>query len=269
MTNTLPPPFAVGRTAEIFAWKEGTVLKLYRDWCPSNWVEHEAHIAAVVVQAGLPAPRAYGIEEVNGRRGLVYERVDGESMLQTMRRRPYKLAAFGCLLADLHLEMHRQGAETLPDQRRQLEHSIASAKALPDDLRAAVFQALARLPGGDRLCHGDFHPDNVVLTVKGPVILDWMTANHGNPWADVARSHLLLTLGQPQGSSLVMRLMLLGRGVFYRAYLRRYQASAAPGGEQLQAWIPVMAAARLNEEIAHETPALLQMIRAGLGAGAG
>jgi hypothetical protein len=71
----LGQPFAVGRTAEIFAWEEGTILKLYRDWCPANWVEHEAHIALVVNQAGIPAPTVGDILSVEGRRGIVYERV--------------------------------------------------------------------------------------------------------------------------------------------------------------------------------------------------
>jgi uncharacterized protein (TIGR02172 family) len=269
MTNTLPPPFAVGRTAEIFAWQEGTILKLYRDWCPSNWVDHEAHIAAVVTQAGVPAPRAFDIVEVDGRRGLVCERVEGISMLQAMRRQLWKLPAFGRMLADLHLDMHGHSVTSLPEQRQQLERSINAAKSLPDDLRAAVLQALARLPDGDRLCHGDFHPDNVLMTAKGSVIIDWMTANRGNPWADVARSHLLLTLGRPSGNTITLRLLLLARSAFYRGYLERYQASTPEGKKQLQAWIPILASARLNENIAHETPALLNIVRAGLKAGAG
>ncbi len=266
--DPLPPPFAVGRTAEIFAWQEGTILKLYRDWCPPDWVDHEARIAAVVTQAGLPAPRAFDIVEVNGRRGLVYERVDGDSMLQEMLRQPLKLPRYGRMLADLHLEMHRQSAPTLPSQRSQLEHSINDAKSLPDDLRAAALQALARMPDGDSLCHGDFHPENVLMTAKGPLIIDWMTANRGNPWADVARTHLLLTIGQtPAHINILMRtVILVGRRTFYRAYMGRYQALAPEGKQQLQAWIPVLAAARLNEEIANEQQALLAIVTTGLKA---
>lgn len=258
----------MGRTAEIFVWQEGTILKLYRDWCPPNWVDHEAHIAAVVNQAGLPAPRAFDIVEVNGRRGLVYERVDGDSMLQEMLRQPLMLPRYGRMLADLHLEMHRQSAPTLPSQRSQLEQSINAAKSLPDDLRTAALQALARLPDGDRLCHGDFHPENVLMTAKGPLIIDWMTANRGNPWADVARTHLLLTIGQtPAHINILMRMLILvGRRTFYRAYLGRYQSQTPEGKQQFHAWIPVLAAARLNEEIANEQQALLAIVTAGLKA---
>lgn len=263
MTDNLSSPFAVGRTAEIFAWKDGTILKLYRDWCPSNWVDHEAWIAGVVTQAGLPAPRAFEIVEVNGRRGLVYERVEGDSMLQTMRRQPLKLAAYGRMLAELHFQMHCQPGTTLPDQRAHVERSITAAEGLPADLRAAALKKLADLPAGDRLCHGDFHPDNVLLSPQGPVIIDWMTANCGSPWADAARTRLLLTIGQPVHTNLLMRLLLLGRWFCYRGYIRRTLELSPQGREPIQAWLPVMAVARLNETITHERQKLLKIIREG------
>jgi aminoglycoside phosphotransferase (APT) family kinase protein len=260
---TLPSPFAVGRTAEIFSWQNGTILKLYREWCPAHWVEYEARVAAIVTQAGVPAPRAYDIVEVEGRRGLVYERVNGVSMLSQMTRQPLKLAAFGRTLADLHLEMHRHAVTELPAQSDQLEYSLKAAKNLPDDLRAAALQALGRLPKGDRLCHGDFHPDNVLMTSKGPIIIDWMTANRGEPWADVARTHLLLTLGRPTGNAAARWLVLVGRRAFYGGYMNRYQSAVPDEARQLHRWIPVMAAARLNEEISHERQALLDILRQG------
>jgi hypothetical protein len=75
-------PFAQGRTAEIFLWDGDHVLKLYHDWCPSDWVENEARIACAIHDAGIPSPAAGKIVEVNGRRGLLYERINGISMLQ-------------------------------------------------------------------------------------------------------------------------------------------------------------------------------------------
>ncbi len=29
------------------------------------------------------------------------------------------------------------------------------------------------LPDGDIFCHGNFHPDNVILTFGHPVLIDW------------------------------------------------------------------------------------------------
>jgi len=261
--KTLEKPFAVGRTAEVYAWEEGTVLKLYRDWCPASWVEREAHIARVVEQAGIPAPKPGEIVEVGGRRGILYERVDGPSMLKAMNQNPLKLIFFARMLARLHVEMHQCSAadSNLPSQRASALLAIQHAGALGDDLRQKALQALETLPDGDRLCHGDFHPDNVLLTSRGPVIIDWMTAVQGHPAADVARTRLLLSLGDPPpGSAFSLRLILLGRSLYVRSYLRYHQDRSPETVRLSSAYLPVMAAARLNEEIAPEREKLLKLV---------
>src|SRR5574338_1237169 len=65
-------PLAEGRTAEIFLWDEDHILKLYRDWCPADWVDYESRVAHAIHAAGIPSPAAGEIVEVDGRRGLVY-----------------------------------------------------------------------------------------------------------------------------------------------------------------------------------------------------
>ena len=50
------------------------------------------------------------------------------------------------------------------------------------------------MPEGDRLCHGDFHPINVLGEVSRPVVIDWPDACRGDPAADLCRSYLLLRL---------------------------------------------------------------------------
>ena len=42
------------------------------------------------------------------------------------------------------------------------------------------------------LCHGDLHPSNVILTVDGPMVVDWFDTGRGDPIADIARSTLLM-----------------------------------------------------------------------------
>jgi uncharacterized protein (TIGR02172 family) len=260
MTESLGRPFAAGRTAEVYAWEGDRILKLYHAWCPDNWVDFEARVARSVQQAGIPAPAAGDIIEIDGRRGILYQRVDGPSMLAAINKNPFKLPAYAAMLASLHLEMHRAAAPDLLSQREGMQRSIQSAKALPEDLRRRALQALESLPDGERLCHGDFHPGNVILTSQGPAIIDWMTATRGHPAADVARTRLLLTLGQPPNGGLANFFILLGRRLYYRTYLKRYAESAPQVVWQSEAFLPVMAAARLNEDIANERAALLKIV---------
>jgi aminoglycoside phosphotransferase (APT) family kinase protein len=177
-----------------------------------------------------------------------------------MRLKPLQLPAYAQDLARLHLVLHGSPAPELPAQRGRLAHAIQAAKALPEAQRQRALQMLERLPDGDRLCHGDFHPDNVLLTARGPLVIDWMTAAQGHPAADVARTRLLLTIGDPPNQGAMRLLLLLGRSQFARGYSQTYQRGAPEVFRQSQAFLPVMAAARLNEEIAPEREKLLKLI---------
>src|SRR5512146_3006955 len=102
------PPIAQGRTAELYLWDNGHVLKLFRAWCPSDWVHYEARIARAVHASGVPSPAAGDIVEVNGRGGLIYERLEGISMFQEMNIRPWTLFKHARSLAELQVQINQQ-----------------------------------------------------------------------------------------------------------------------------------------------------------------
>ena len=57
--------------------------KLFREWFSLSAIEHEARVARIVHESGLPVPAVGDLVEIAGRHGLVYERVIGVSMLKT------------------------------------------------------------------------------------------------------------------------------------------------------------------------------------------
>jgi aminoglycoside phosphotransferase (APT) family kinase protein len=262
---------ARGRTAEIFAWRDGQVLKLFLEWCPTSWAEYEARVTRAIHEFGLPAPAVEGTVEVDGRRGIVFERVEGPSMLRELASKPWKLVPFARTLAELQAAIHARAAPALLSQREELERAIRGVAALSAPVKEAAWQALAQLPDSDALCHGDLHPDNVILSPRGPVVIDWMTAKRGNPLADVARTSLILRLGQPPPGTPGRRLIEFLRAAFHALYLRRYfqlrpgsPVAADLGQKELAAWQLPVAAARLREEIPTERERLLALVEASL-----
>ena len=258
------PPIAQGRTAEIYAWDAGHILKLYRDWCPSNWVDYEARIARAVYEAGVPSPAAGEIVEVNGRRGLIYERLEGVSMLQQLNARPWLASKHARWLAELHRQIHGQSITGLPSYKDQLGRAIRNTPHLSQDVRKKVLAILQGLPESQTLCHGDFHPGNILITKRGPIVIDWMTACAGTPGADVARTCLLLTIGPKAAGKQVSPAAKLVIGFYFRMYRSRYDELFPDTGKEAERWAPVIAAARLNEDIAPEREALIRMIQEGI-----
>jgi uncharacterized protein (TIGR02172 family) len=264
MEISLSHPIAKGRTSEIYEWNGDTILKLYYDWCPAHWVEQESQVAHAIAQAGIPTPAPGEIVEVNHRRGLIYERVSGISMLQDLNTRPWMLFKHAHQLAELQVKINQLSISGLQSYKDGLMYSIQRAPHLSDELRNKVLNHLATLSDGEKVCHGDFHPGNVLLTPEGAVVIDWMTARAGNPWADAARTSMLLSIGVKSAGkqvSLILRLLIR---LYHQVYLNRYKSLTRESEHELGKWMPVIAAARLDERIDKEQETLIGMVQESL-----
>ncbi len=258
----LSEPIAEGRIAEIYPWEDGKVVKLAHDWVPPLWLDYEYHISKIVHATGLNVPEPFEQVLVDGRSGIVYQRVDGPTMLAQMGTAPHKIRRYGRMLGELHAEMHtKPGATDLPDLHARLEGKICAAKEVPDPISKAALVQLTVLPTGDRLLHGDFHPDNVVMAASGPVAIDWSDAARGHPLGDVARTWVLSQVGGiPQNGVLRLIISFL-RNIFLQTYLRTYFQHAPYKRAELDAWLLPVAVARLEENIESEQEISYKLIQ--------
>lgn len=242
------PPIAVGATAEVYSWGEGRVLKLYRDGFPPDEAEQEARRARAASACGVRTPAVLDVITVEGRQGIVYERVEGVTLLQALLTDPERGKALAAEMAALQAAMHDCVVEGLPALRERLQRDIQAAGVLPESLRKQLLTVLERLPEGHALCHGDLHPQNILLTDQGPVLIDWVNATQGPPLADVARTRLhLLFDALPEGFPQEARRRIeLLRAEFCAAYLHRYRQLRPCTQEELDVWLPPVAAARLS-----------------------
>lgn len=263
----LGEPLAIGRTAEVYPWPDGKVLKLYFPSVPLSWIDAEMRIGQYTQDMHLPVPRLYERITLNGREGLVYERVEGPSGLSKVGRKPWTALQAARLLARLHAQVHAVAAPShLEPQREWARGGILETEWLPEDLRQAVIQLLDSLPDGSQLCHGDFHPGNILFTARGPVIIDWMTATRGTAVGDVARTSIILKAAQPP-AGIPRWLLELIRRLSLASYLRTY-FRLRPEAERLFAsWQAIMAANFLLVSQPEERPPLIRLVKQGLGKG--
>lgn len=99
------------------------------------------------------------------------------------------------------------------------------------------------MPKGDRLCHGDFHPINVLGQTSQPLVIDWPDACRGDPSADVCRSYLLLKLHAAE---------------IAEPYLDAYCRITNISRVTIVGWLPYVAAARLAEDVPNDFERLLE-----------
>jgi aminoglycoside phosphotransferase (APT) family kinase protein len=250
-----------GREAEILEAGDGRVLRLL--WSPDRepWLDREEAALRAASAAGAPVPAVYERLTEDGRPGLVMERLDGPDLLTRLGNRPWTVLTAGRLLGRVHASLHEVPAPAeLPDLKDSVRALLERrAESVPQDLAAEADELLADLPDGDRICHGDYHPANVLLTPAGPRVIDWAGASRGDPMADVCRTRLIVELGEvpEHAPALVRQLDRFGRSWLLRSYLSAY---GRPDRALVGHWMRVLMIARLAEDIEAERPKLMKLL---------
>lgn len=154
-----------GRASEIFDLGDGRVLRRFK---AGGRPAREALVMRHAAANGFPVPEVLEVHDD----ALVLEFVDGPTMLADVFADPSRLDGHAALLAQLHAQLHELPA--------------------PPEL------------GQGRLLHMDFHPDNVMLTSHGPVVIDWAIARAGDSALDVAMTWILcVTSGGEAGERFI------------------------------------------------------------------
>jgi Phosphotransferase enzyme family len=246
MSETIGRLLAAGNVAEVFEWGS-RVVKLYRSPARKPTAFGEAAIHAAVEAMPLPVPAVWGVFEVGGRWGIVFDRVTERSFAERMREDPSVIPECLQALARLHARIHGQRARQLGSLKSRLATNIAGIGLLDEPLKQILLDRLAGMPDGDRLCHGDFHPVNVLGQNSLPMVIDWPDACCGDPAADVCRSYLLLKLHAED---------------IAEPYLDAYcNINNTPRANILD-WLPYVAAARLAEDVPDDFARLLEIVHA-------
>jgi thiamine kinase len=259
MNVGIGPLLASGSSSEVYALDADRVLKLYHLGAEPDAPRREAAISAMVREAGAPAPAAIGVTELDGRVGVVFERSPGPTMLEAIGMEPDTVDEQARRLAKLQAELHVRAGTGLAAQRERFEARIARLTGLAHPLRAGILQALERLPAGNGLCHGDFHPGNVIMVESGACIIDWVDATCGAPAADAACTSLLLQYAGKPSHEPALRAL---RQRFHAVWFGHYCELSGLSPADIDAWTLPVAAARLAyTRSASELDLLARLIR--------
>jgi aminoglycoside phosphotransferase (APT) family kinase protein len=255
-----------GAEAEVFERQDGRVLKLLRARRPVERVAYEVAALDAARSAGLQVPQAYEQVVVDGRPGIVMERLRGTDLLSVLGRKPWLVLRAGRLTGEVHARINAaRGPTSLPKVKDVAHEMLASLRRREPAVQLEwIGRILARLPDGDALCHGDFHPGQLMVSDGECVAFDWPAAKRGDPLFDYARTRVLLTTGEPPpGTPLLLRsLAKVARRLLVSSYTRSYERHAARPVDRARVrdWEIVNVAVRLFENVPGERPRLLRRL---------
>ena len=223
----------VGQGATTKIYRDGTTaIKLYMD-ASYGEVQGEAERQQFAYDNGLPVPAVYGVRRLDARSvALDMEYVDGRPLMQPGMGKDDRNSAVQTLVR-LQCGVHRLHAGGLPFFAERLSLKISSLQELDEPIKHSLLLLLARLDRGfTSLCHGDFHPLNVLFDGRKHWIVDWVDAAAGDPLADACRTYIIFKQHLSRLAGM---------------YLRVFCSETCARQEDILAWQPVIAAARLAE----------------------
>ena len=201
MRGSLGEKIGEGVFADVHAWAPGQVVKLFKARFSQQLSSHEARMTRAAFAAGAPAPEVFDEVTVDGRFGIVLSRLDGPTLLQLVRDGTMTFAQTGAILASLLMSVHRTPPPSdVPSVRGWIDHMSRhdGRDRLPDHTATAVLALIDRLQPAGELCHGDLHPNNVIMTADGPRLIDWTWSMRGPVALDLGFSHIVLTEMAPE-----------------------------------------------------------------------
>ncbi|UTR10358.1 aminoglycoside phosphotransferase family protein [Evansella sp. LMS18] len=234
----LGDPIAKGNTAKIYL-SDNKIVKVFNDFLPSGEAIKEANKQKFAYSCGLPVPEILEVTKVNGKQAIVMEYVKGETLgdlfLKDKEQAEYYLNVsvdMQCKIHSIHPEL-----EAIEPMYDKLQRQIENAKKLTGKQKSDLLNKLDSFTYENRLCHGDFHLFNLIQTDNQVVVIDWVDASAGDLRADVYRTYLLYS----QVSNELAEM-----------YLQVYCDKSGIQRTDILQWAPVIAGARLSENVSTE-----------------
>ena len=193
MPGSLVEKIGEGAFGEVHAWAPGQVVKLFKAGVPRRIAWWEARMTRAAFAAGAPAPEVFEEVRLEGRFGIVLQRLDGPTLLTLSRTGAMTPEQAGAILATLALSVHKTPPppEVL-SLRDWMDGTLRlSGGTLPGLIATGILPLIERLPPGDGLCHCDLHSGNVIVTAEGPRFIDWGSAVRAPAALDLAVCHIL------------------------------------------------------------------------------
>ena len=226
----LSTPIAVRPKKTVYRDKDRVIKVMNEDYSAPD-VLSEAFNMSVVYETGFAVPALHEVLKIDGKWALVMEHIEGKTLAELIKENPPKAEAYFSRMVDIQLDMHEYKAFRLWRHTDKMQEKI-SQSGLDATTRYELHTRLNGLPKHNKLCHGDFVPDNIIITPDDKAyVIDWSHATQGNASADAARTFL--------------RLMLAGNDKHAEIYLKLFCEKSDTARQYVEKWMAIVAASQL------------------------
>lgn len=212
--------------------QDGVAYKIFDKSFSSTQIFYEAMLQTMAGEAGVRVPKILGVEQIDDRFAILSEYIEGQTVAELMEENPAKKDYYLGLLADTQLLINSKSVADIKKLKHKLSREIKALEEIDEIKKYELETRLASMPEHNKLCHGNFGPENVIIDgMDNIVVLDWVAAVRGNAAADAAKTYLKLTLTSTEMAE---------------GYITLFCEKAGTERQYVYEWLPLIAASTLS-----------------------
>ena len=217
-------------------------------------VLYEALNTARVEDAGVNIPKLLEVAVTDGKWSITSEYVEGPTLTQLIEKFPDKADDYIKKMVEYQISFQKKSNPLLLVLKDKMNRQINSIEELDNSVKYELLTRLNSMKNHTKLCHGDYCPDNIIVSadtkgnIKEITAVDWVHATQGNASADIANTFLLLKLQFGDKSDIPEK------------YISTFCEFTNTKRSYVNEWLPLVAAARLTKNKEEEKELLEQWI---------
>lgn len=179
-----------GYTSITYFTNDGdAMIKLYYEGIDQEELFKEKRYSVEAFRLGVPTPLSGDLIDVEGRKGLIFERIKTKTSIARMLADDYsRLDELAMDFAAISKRLHETISDTqvFPNVKDVYKGYVDSFKGLNDEEREAIKRFIDNSRDTKTCLHGDFHFGNVIVTSDNQkLFIDMADFAYGDPLFDL------------------------------------------------------------------------------------
>ncbi len=234
MSYNLENEIAIRKNKNIYRDGDKTIKLFCENYSKADILNEALNQARVEEGTDLYVPSLIEVTKIDNRWAIVSEHVEGKSLFQLMEEHPEKEDEYLELFVRIQLTILSKNVPLLTLIKDKFKRKLNNAANINDNIRYELLHRLEGMKNHTKLCHGDFVPNNVIIKDNGEYhVIDWAHATQGNASADAARTFLQFSMQ--------------GKTELAEKYLTEFAKQSTIDKQNVQRWIPIVAATQLTK----------------------
>ncbi|QVK18552.1 phosphotransferase [Mycoplasmatota bacterium] len=232
-----------GGTAKVYEYGDNEVIKIFKNHVSDYAIDKEESINLTLNNLMLFNPLYKGKIIYNNKTALIYEKAEGKLLADFLFEDLEN--DYSYIFANIHYSIHQNKIDGLPVQKNIYKWYIDKTNESMENIAFNMNDLLQTLTDDYTLCHGDFHPLNVIVDNKTDKysIIDWNGANIGSYILDVGWTYL--TMISPYINNVYGEEVYNIVKIFSENYLKHYCNFKKIDKEIIIRYLPLVATRRL------------------------